>query len=117
MQTPVSSFVIVFRGRCPRCGHGKLFKSFLGMHTHCPECNLHYAAREQGDGPAFIGIILMGAMATIGAAILEIYVEPPFWVHGVVWLPFILLGSLAILRLAKAWMLGMQYQLRPQDFS
>lgn len=103
-------------GRCPRCGKGAIFKHLLTMHTHCPECALHFAAREQGDGPAFIGIVLMGALATIGAVVTEIYFEPPFWVHGAIWLPFIVIGSLVTLRVAKSWMMGMQYRLNPQDF-
>lgn len=87
------------------------------MHTHCPKCNLHFSAREQGDGAAFFAITFIGALATILAVWVEIVYEPPFWLHALLWFPFIIVGSLVALRIAKAWMLGLQYHLNPRDFA
>jgi uncharacterized protein (DUF983 family) len=108
---------ITFLGRCPQCGTGKIFSGLLAMHSHCSTCGLHILAREQGDGPAFFGIVIIGALATIGAAITEIVYAPPYWLHAALWLPFILIGSVICLRFAKACLLGLQYGARPEDFN
>ena len=31
------------RGRCPRCGHGKLFNGFLTLAPKCNACGLDYS--------------------------------------------------------------------------
>lgn len=103
-------------GTCPRCAKGRIFSGFLAMRSHCPNCNLHINAREQGDGPAFFGIVVIGTLAVIGAATIEIIYEPPYWLHAAIWPLFIVVGSLACLRFAKAALLNIQYGLRPQDF-
>ncbi len=103
-------------GCCPRCAKGRIFSDFLTMRSHCPTCNLHIAAREQGDGPAFFGIVVIGALAVIGAATVEMLYEPPYWVHAAIWPLFVIVGSLVSLRFAKAALINIQYTLRPQDF-
>lgn len=37
----------VLRQVCPRCGRGKIFRTFLAMHRACPSCGLEFE-REQG---------------------------------------------------------------------
>jgi len=108
---------VTFLGRCPACGKGKLFSGLLTMASHCPTCGLHILAREQGDGPAFFGIVIVGALATIGAALTEILYEPPYWLHAAIWIPFIIVGALVVLRFAKAGMLWLQYTAKPDDFN
>ncbi len=107
---------VTFLGCCPACGEGRIFESLLGMAERCPVCALHIAAREQGDGPAFFGIVIVGALATVGAAVLEILYSPPYWLQAVIWPLFIIIGSLLVLRFAKACLLGIQYGANPADF-
>ncbi|MDX2073388.1 MAG: DUF983 domain-containing protein [Alphaproteobacteria bacterium] len=107
---------VAFRARCPACGRGKIFRGLLSMVTHCPQCGLRIAAREQGDGPAFFGIVVVGALVTVAAAVVEILYEPPYWVHILLWPVAIALGSVVCLRFAKAAMLGIQYGSNPRDF-
>ena len=108
---------VTFRNVCPQCGKAGIFKRFITMHERCTSCGLHFAAREQGDGPAFFGIVIMGTLATIGAGVTEVLYSPPYWLHAVLWLPFVVIGSLVCLRFAKAFMLGLQYGANPGDFS
>lgn len=107
---------VTFRGVCPACGKGKLFKGVLSMVAACPACGLDISKREIGDGPAFFGIVIIGALATIGAAVTEILYSPPYWLNAAIWGPFIVIGSLVVLRWAKACMLCLQYGANPQDF-
>jgi len=103
--------------RCPRCGKGKLYRNLLDINDQCSACGLSLRAREQGDGPAFFAILIIGAAAAIGAAIVEIKYEPPFWLHAVIWIPFIIIGTLVSLRVLKAALIAVQYQYRKDDFN
>lgn len=113
---PVGLAQVALRGRCPRCGKGRLFESWLKVTEHCDACSLSFAEHEEGDGPAFVGILVVGALAGIGAAVMEVKLEPAFWVHAVVWVPFVVIASLLALRGAKAALIGVQYHLRKHDF-
>lgn len=108
---------VICRNCCPRCGEGKLFSGLLTVSAVCSHCGLNLAEHEQGDGPAFFGILLVGALTAIGAAIVEIKYEPSFWLHAAIWGPFIIVGSLASLRFGKALLIYTQYRLRGEDFS
>lgn len=108
---------VTFRGKCPACGQGDVFSGLLTMHPACPVCGLNISAREQGDGPAFFAIVIIGALATIAAALVEIAYQPPYWLHAAIWGPFVIIGSLLVLRLAKGCMLGLQYGACPDDFT
>jgi len=44
-------------GRCPRCGGGKVFTSWLKMKPRCPRCGLGF---EREDG-FFLGAIVVNA--------------------------------------------------------
>jgi len=113
---PVSIAYAALRCRCPRCGKGKLYHNLLDIAARCNRCGLEFKAREQGDGPAFFGILIVGALTAIFAAIVEIKIAPPFWVHAMIWIPFIIVGSLLSLRTLKAALIAVQYQLRGEDF-
>ena len=73
--------------------------------------------QEKGDGPAFLVIVVLGFLVTGLAAWLELAYAPPVWIHLAVWPAVTIGGSVYGLRLAKAWMLHMQYRHRPQDFT
>ena len=116
MEPPVSLARIAFLGCCPRCGKGRLYQGLLQVAEQCRACGLSFKGHEQGDGPAFFGILIVGALAAIGAAVVEIKYQPPFWLHAALWIPFIIGASVASLRWLKAALIGVQYQLKPQDF-
>ena len=97
-------------GRCPRCGKGKLFAGYLTVGPRCSVCGLDYAGFDAGDGPAVFVILIVGAIVAGGALILEASVQPPYWVHLVIWLPLTAILSVAFLRLAKSLLLVLQYK-------
>src|SRR6201996_2923431 len=49
-----------FRGRCPRCGEGKLFRAFLKVDNNCSACGLDYTPHRADDLPAYLVIIIVG---------------------------------------------------------
>lgn len=82
----------------------------------CPRCGFPVKEHEQGDGPAFFGILIIGTLTGIFASVVEIKYAPPFWLHAVLWVPFIFIGSLVCIRLFKAMLISAQYRLRREDF-
>ncbi len=47
-------------GRCPRCGTGPLFESFLRTHDHCAVCGQTFSHHRADDGPAYLTILIVG---------------------------------------------------------
>jgi uncharacterized protein (DUF983 family) len=97
------------RGRCPRCGEGRLFQSFLGLRPGCENCGLDYSFADAGDGPAVFGILIGGFIVVFAAMIVEIMYQPPYWVHAALWVPLILIVTLGPLRPIKGVLIALQY--------
>jgi len=95
--------------RCPRCGKGRMFAGFLTLKARCEACDLDYAFVDAGDGPA-VFVILFAGFVVVGAALVtEVVYAPPLWVHAVLWLPLILLTTIAPLRPMKGVLIALQY--------
>jgi uncharacterized protein (DUF983 family) len=97
------------RGRCPRCGEGRLFQGFLSLRPTCEHCGLDYSFADSGDGPAVFVILIAGFIVVFAALITEIVYQPPYWLHAALWLPLILFVTLAPLRLIKGLLIALQY--------
>ena len=106
----LSSTTTGWRCACPRCGRGKLFHKVLETRKACDHCGLDFTRLDSQDGAAFFIIVLYSALVIPLAIWLEFAVEPPFWVHIVVWAPVVIGGSIFLLRPLKAWMLAQQYK-------
>jgi len=102
-------------GRCPRCGRGRLFKSFLGFADRCNVCGLDFAGHDVGDGPAPLIMLVLGFVVAGGAFWFEFAAEPPVWMHVVIWPPVIVGLSLVSLRLTKGAFVGLQFKYRAVD--
>ena len=103
------------RGRCPRCGEGRLFEGFLPLRPDCERCDLDFGFADAGDGPAVFVILLGGALVVAAALITEVVYQPPYWLHALLWLPLILLVTLLPLRPLKGLMIALQYHHRAQE--
>jgi uncharacterized protein (DUF983 family) len=107
--TPPNPILAGLTCRCPQCGKGRMFTGFLGLKAHCEVCGLDYAFVDAGDGPA-VFVILFAGFIVVGAALAtEVLYQPPIWVHVVLWLPLILLTTIAPLRPMKGVLIALQY--------
>lgn len=105
-QGPVATGV---RGRCPRCGEGRLFDGFIRLAPRCRVCGLDVSFADSADGPAVFVILIAGFLVAGAALIVEIAYAPPLWAHAVLWGPLVLLLSLGLLRPLKGILVAMQY--------
>jgi uncharacterized protein (DUF983 family) len=97
------------RGLCPRCGAPSLFAGPAAFATECPACRLDFGAFNVGDGPAAFLILIVGAIVTVGAILLDQGFGPPWWVH-LIWIPVGAGLTLLGLRLGKAALLYQAYR-------
>ena len=104
-----SIFQVGLRGACPRCGQGKLFNGFLKLAPRCNACGLDYSFADPADGPAFFVMMTMAFPVTAFGLWIELAYSPPFWVHFVTTLPFLLLACVPILRPFKGILVASQY--------
>jgi uncharacterized protein (DUF983 family) len=108
---PIINIIHVLRGRCPRCGNGSVFAGVLRSVDACAQCGLNLKQQDAGDGPAFFAITIVGFIVTLLAALVELQFSPPYWVHIALWLPLILLLSILVLRVVKAYLIHLEYRL------
>ncbi len=106
---PLSPTQTGLRGRCPRCGQGKLFDGFLTTAKKCERCGLDFEFIDSGDGPAVFIIMIVGFLVAAGVFAVEMTFMPPMWVHLILWGPLTLGLSLGFLRPLKGLMIAQQY--------
>ena len=103
------------RGRCPHCGEGRLFAGFLSLRPKCESCALDYRFADSGDGPAVFVILGAGFIVVFAALVVEVLYRPPYWLHAALWLPLILLTTLAPLRVIKGLLIALQYHHKAEE--
>lgn len=114
-EAGVSPWAAGIRCRCPRCGMGPLYRSFITIRERCPACGLDYSFADAGDGPAVFIMLIVGFIVTGGALLVEVAYSPPYWVHAVLWLPLAIILPLLILRPLKATLIALQYSNKAQE--
>jgi uncharacterized protein (DUF983 family) len=111
----VSPVIRGLRCRCPRCGEGRLLQGFLRLRPRCERCGLDYGFADSGDGPAVFVILIGGFIVVFAALAVEFAYQPSYWLHAVLWLPLIMIVTLAPLRLLKGVLIAVQYHHRAAE--
>lgn len=103
------------RGLCPKCGAPGLFGGIVRFAPKCSQCGLDFSQFNVGDGPAAFLIMIVGAIVTILAVVVQLQFEPPFWVHILLWVPTTLALVLGLLRIAKGALITLEYRNRARE--
>lgn len=98
-------------GRCPNCGHAKLFAGYLKVVAECPVCAAPLGLARADDAPPYFTILIVGHIVLGGMLALERAASPPMWVQAVIWLPMTVILSLALLRPIKGGTVGLMLKL------
>jgi uncharacterized protein (DUF983 family) len=87
-------------GRCPNCGKGHLFSSYLKQVLNCANCNDALGHIRADDGPAWLTIVIVGHIL---APVMLFVVPAALWPEWVtlMFLPLLAL-ALALLILPRA---------------
>ena len=105
-----------FRGRCPRCGEGKLFRAFLKTADSCSNCGQDFTPHRADDLPAYLVIVIVGHIVVPLALMIETNYSPPVALQLAVYLPITFFASLGLLQPVKGAVVGVQWALRMHGF-
>ncbi len=95
-----------FIGRCPQCGHGRLFKSYLKPVDNCATCGEKLGHIRADDGPAWLTILIVGHV--LGSVMLATSLtDRPVWQILAFILVLTVVLSLAVLPYAKGFFIGL----------
>ena len=110
-RTPLANAIL---GACPRCGQAPLFEGPARFVSTCRACGLDVDSFNVGDGPAAFLILIVGAILTVSAVVVDLSASPQWWVH-LVWIPVGLALTLGGLRVAKAFLIAQEYEHRARE--
>jgi uncharacterized protein (DUF983 family) len=106
-----------FRGQCPACGEGRLFRAFLKPTASCESCSEAYEDRHRVDDFAAYVVIFIVSHLTIP---LFLYADSdvhwPLWIHMVLWPSLVLVLSVALIQPVKGALIAQQWAMRLHGF-
>lgn len=105
------------RGRCPRCGRGRLFCAFLKVDDHCSVCDLDFRGHRADDLPAYLVIVIVGHVLVPVILWIETDYAPSLFFELAVSLPITALVSIALLQPVKGVVVAFQWSLGMHGFS
>ena len=103
-------------GRCPNCGKGKIFTSYLKVAPSCSVCGEDLSHHRADDAPPYFTIIIVGHVVVSLLLAVEIAYRPPLWLHAAIWLPLTVLLALMLLPPIKGALVGLQWALLMHGF-
>ena len=106
-----------FRGRCPACGAGRLYRAYLKVVDKCEVCEEELHHQRADDAPAYMTIFVVGHFIVSGLLATE-FVGPdlPFWVPALIWSALAVVASLWLLPRIKGGLIGLQWANRMHGF-
>ncbi len=113
---PAPLIETALRCRCPRCGRGRVYDSYLKVTERCSDCGLALASNDTADGPAVFLLFIVGGIALPLAFWIDAIFGLSSWAFLAISAVLIIGMTLALLPPAKALVLGLQYRHRPEDF-
>ncbi|MCA3756856.1 MAG: DUF983 domain-containing protein [Phenylobacterium sp.] len=100
------------RGRCPHCGEGRLFRSYLKVQSDCAGCGVDLTRYPADDGPAYFTILLVGHLVIVPILFIPyVWQGPPVVTVPLVLTPLTLV-TLALLPIVKGAFIGHMAYLR-----
>lgn len=104
--------------RCPRCGHGRLFRNWITMYPACTSCGLRFE-RAPGYflGSAYVNYGIVAGSLTILYLTLHYGAEiSNRWLAGPL-LAYCIVVPLILFRYARSWWLAMDCYCDPTSFA
>ncbi len=102
--------------KCPQCGIGGMFSSYLKVANNCPSCGEALHHHRADDAPPYFTMFIVCHIVVAGVLIAEKAFEPSFWTHIAIWFPITIGMSLILLPLIKGALIGLQWAVRMHGF-
>lgn len=105
-----------FRGRCPQCGQGRMFRAFLKVADRCGHCGEELHHQQADDAPAYFVILIVGHVVVPLSLSVEVAFAPPYWLHVALWGPLTLGLAVGLLQPIKGAIVAWQWANRMHGF-
>ncbi len=115
MAGPVSPLSAGLNCRCPECGEGPVFKTYLGIAPGCTSCGADFSKADSGDGPGFFVMLLVGLLVTPPLLVVQVVFDPPAWLQMLIWTPVVVLLTVWLLRPFKAVLFALQWKNKAEE--
>jgi uncharacterized protein (DUF983 family) len=106
-----------FRGKCPACGKGKLFRAFLKVADYCPNCGEALHHHRADDFPAYLVILIVGHVLVPLVLWVEVEYAPSLAVHLALWIPLTLIMTIGLLQPVKGTIVALQWHAGMHGFA
>jgi uncharacterized protein (DUF983 family) len=103
------------RRRCPQCGEGEVFQSYLRFRDHCRVCSADFKSADAGDGPAVFVILIVGAIVAPLLIILQFGLHLPGWLALSATMFAAIVLCLALLSPFKATLFALQWKHKARE--
>jgi uncharacterized protein (DUF983 family) len=98
-----------FRGRCPACGEGRIFRAFLKVADRCARCGEELHHHRADDFPAYLVIVIVGHILVPIVLVVETEIAPAVWISMMLWPSLALAMALALLQPVKGAVVAIQW--------
>ena len=105
-----------FRCKCPNCGQGKLFRSFLKATPSCEVCNENMSVHRADDMPPYVTIMIVGHIIVPANLLFERGAEWSMMTHMIIWPLLTILLTMAFIQPVKGALIAYQWALRLHGF-
>jgi len=105
----MSAMMRGFRGKCPHCGHGRLFSSFLKTVDRCETCGEEMHHHRADDLPAYLVVLVVGHIVVGAFMGIEATSSLSTWQHLAIWIPLTIVSALVLIRPIKGAVVGLQW--------
>jgi uncharacterized protein (DUF983 family) len=105
-----------FRGKCPHCGQGKLFASFLKTVPACAHCGEEIHHHRADDLPAYLVVLIVGHVVVGAVMGFTEMTTLSTWGILAIWAPATVVMAVGLLRPIKGAIVGLQWALYMHGF-
>lgn len=102
--------------RCPACGQGRLFRSFLKPVDACTVCGEEMLHHRADDLPPYLVITIVGHLVLAGYMATDLILPFSTWMHLAIWVPVTIISAVCLMQPVKGGVIGLQWALRMHGF-
>ena len=77
---------------------------------------MSFKNQDSADGGVFFALVIIGFLSVGIAAWVELAFAPVWWVHVLIQIPLVIIGTLGVLRVSKSLLIYYQYKYKIGGF-
>ena len=102
--------------RCPGCGRGALFSSYLEVTDRCSVCGEELHHHRADDAPLYVTIFIVAHIVVPLALIVARFWQPNLLTHLALWIPVTFTLTLLLIPSVKGAIVALQWALKMHGF-